>query len=61
MAYFSMAQWLIFCVVMHVIYNFVFTATASKILTFLKAKYLKYQVMVKLLDQVISKGFQESN
>jgi len=46
-----------------VLHNFMHTATdvASKILTFLKANYLKYQVMTKLLNQVTSKGFQESN
>jgi len=31
---------------------------ASKILIYLKAGYLKYQVMAKLLNQVISIGFQ---
>jgi len=48
---------------MHVMYHVAFTATNMdfKILTFLKANYLKYQVMVKLLTQVISKGFQVSN
>jgi len=49
---------------MHVMYNTAFTATnvASKILTFLKAKYLKYQVVAKLLiNQVISEGFQVSD
>jgi len=50
-------KWLILCVTMH---NAEFTATdvASKIWTFLKTNHLKYQVMAKLLDQVISKGFQ---
>jgi len=40
-----------------------FTATdvASKILKFLKANYMKYHVMAKLLNQVISKGFQVSS
>jgi len=39
---------------MHAMYNFAFTATdvASKILLFLKANYLKYQVMAELLNQV---------
>jgi len=48
---------------MHVMYNIAFTATdvASKILTFLKANYVKYQAMEKLLNQVISKSFQVSN
>jgi len=46
----------------HVLYNNAFTATdmASKILTSLKANYFKYQVMGKLFNQVISKGFQVS-
>ena len=53
-------QWLILCVIMHVVYNIAFTVTAvaSKILTFLKTNYLKYQVMAKLLNQAISKDFQ---
>jgi len=40
-------------------YNISFIATdmASVILTFLKANYLKYQAMAKLLNQGISKGF----
>jgi len=40
-------------------YNIAFTATdvASKILIFLKANYLKYQVTAKLLKKV-SKGLQ---
>jgi len=44
-------------------YNIVFTATdvASKILSFLKANYLKYQVMAKLHNQVISEYFQVSS
>jgi len=48
---------------MHVMYNTMFTATdvASKILKFLKANYMKYHVMAKLLNQVISKGFQVSS
>jgi len=48
---------------MHVMYSIVFTAAdvASKILTFPKANYLKYQVMAKLLNQVIGKCFQVSN
>jgi len=39
---------------MHVIYNIAFAVTdvASKILPFLKANYLKYQAMAKLLNQV---------
>jgi len=39
-------------------YNVAFKATdmASKILTFLKSNYLKYQVTEKLLDRVISTG-----
>ena len=55
--------WLIVCVVIHVMYNITFTATdvASKILIFLKGNYLKYQVMAKLINQVISKGFPETN
>jgi len=32
------------------------TYVAFKILTFLKANYLKYQVMEKLLNQVITKS-----
>jgi len=56
-------QRLILCVTMHVMYSIVFTAAdvASKILTFPKANYLKYQVMAKLLNQVIGKCFQVSN
>jgi len=48
---------------MHVVYNIAFTVTAvaSKILTFLKTNYLKYQVMAKLLNQAISKDFQLRN
>jgi len=44
-------------------YNIAFTAkdVAYKILTFLKAICLKYQVMEKLLNQVINKDFQVSN
>jgi len=44
---------------MHVVYNAGFTAKglASKLLTFLKENYWKYQVMEKLLDQVIGKSF----
>jgi len=47
-------------VMMHFVYNITFTATdvASKISTFLKANYSKYQVMAKLLGQLISQGFQ---
>jgi len=43
----------------HVQYNLAFTATdvASKIFPFLKAIYLKYQVMAKLLNQVVNKSF----
>jgi len=50
----SIVQWPIFCVMMHAMYNFAFTATdvASKILLFLKANYLKYQAMAELLNQV---------
>jgi len=56
-------QWLILCVMMHVMYNIVFTATdlPSKVFTFLNANYLKYQVMAKLPNQVISKGLHASN
>jgi len=41
-------------------YNIAFAATdvTCEILTFLKVNFLKYQVMAKLLNQVISKGFQ---
>jgi len=44
---------------MHVITDIKFTAreVASKILTFLKANYLKYPVTTKTFNQVISKGF----
>jgi len=44
---------------MHVITDIKFTAreVASKIFTFLKANYLKYQVTTKTFNQVISKGF----
>jgi len=51
---------LILCVMMPVMYHVVFTATdvASKILVFLKANYLKYQVTAKLLNQAMSKGFK---
>jgi len=40
---------------MHVMYNGAFTATdvASKISTFLRAIYLKYQVTAKLLHQIL--------
>jgi len=43
-------------------YNIAFTATAvaSKILTSIKANYLKYQAMAKFLNQVISKDCQVS-
>jgi len=39
-------------------YHIAFKATdvASKILTFLNINYLKYQVMVKLFNQLISKS-----
>jgi len=39
-------QWVILCVMMHVMLNIVFIATdmASKISTFIKANFLKYQV-----------------
>jgi len=52
-------QWLILHVMMHVITDIKFTAreVASKILTFLKANYLKYPVTTKTFNQVISKGF----
>ena len=42
---------LVVCVMMHVMYNIAFTATdaASQFLSFLNAKYLKYEVIVKLL------------
>jgi len=45
---------------MHVMHNTALTAIdlASKILTFLKANHLKYQVMEKLSNQVISKVFK---
>jgi len=48
---------------MRVMCNIAFTATdvSSKILIFLKTNYLKYQVMEKLFNQVISKSFQVSN
>ena len=51
---------LILCVMMHVMYNVAFTATdvASKVLVFLKANYLKYQITAKLLHQAMSKGFK---
>jgi len=44
-------------------YNAGFPATtvASKILTFLNANNLKYQVLENLLNQVISKSFRVSN
>ena len=47
----------------HVMCDTAYAATdvAPDVLTFLKANYLKYQVSVKLLNQVISKGFQASN
>jgi len=56
-------QWRILCVMMHVTYNIAFTATdvTFNILTSLKAIYLKYQATGKLLNQVISIGFQVSN
>jgi len=40
-------------------YNIALTATDvdSKILTFLKTSYMKYQVMAKILNQVVSRGF----
>jgi len=49
-------QWLILCAMMHVMRDIAFAATdvASKIVTFLNANYLKYQVMVNFLYQVIS-------
>jgi len=55
-------QWLILCVMVHVMYNIAFTVTdmAPEVKTFLKAYYLKYHVMAKLLNQVISKGPQVS-
>jgi len=45
---------------MHAMYNIAFTATdvSSKVRTFLNALYWKYQVVAKLLNQVISKDFQ---
>jgi len=51
------------CAMMHVMYNAGFPATtvASKILTFLNANNLKYQVLENLLNQVISKSFRVSN
>jgi len=51
-------QWLILCVMMHVMYNIACAAidVTSKILTFLKTNYLKYQVMETLLNQVIREG-----
>jgi len=50
-------------VIMHVIENIAFTATdvASKIFAFLKANYLKYQAMKRLLNHVVSKAFRISN
>jgi len=56
-------QWLILCVMTHVMYNIAFVATdvASKTLTFLKTSYLMHHVMANLLNQVISEGFQVSN
>jgi len=43
-------------------YNIAFTATDvhCKILTFLKASCMKYQVMVKIPNEVISRGFLSS-
>jgi len=48
---------------MHVMYSTAFTATdmASKILNFLKEIYWKYEVMAKLLNQAISKGYEPSS
>jgi len=45
----------------HVMCNTVFTATDVdfKIVTFLNEIYLKYQVIIKLLNQLISKSYQE--
>jgi len=50
-------------VMMYVMYDIALTATDAvfKILTFLKATYLKCKVMAKLLNQMIIKGFQVSN
>jgi len=52
------SQWRILRVMMHAMHNviFVITDVAFKILTFLKANYLKYQVIAKLLNNVTSKG-----
>jgi len=47
---------------MYVLYiAFAATGMTSNVLTFLQANYLKYQVTAKLLNQVISKGFQVIN
>jgi len=37
-------EWFVSCAMMHVLYNIAFTATdlAAKVLTFLKANYLKF-------------------
>jgi len=47
---------------MYVVCIIVFAATdvASVFLNVLKSNYLKYQATAKLLDQIISKGFQAS-
>jgi len=56
-------QRLILCVMMYVMYNTAFQATdmASKLWTFLKANYMKNQVMAKLPNQVISKSVHISH
>jgi len=56
-------QWFILSVLMHVMYNIMVTAidVASKFLTFLKANYLKYQVMKELINLVINTSFQVSD
>jgi len=48
---------------MYIMYNIAFQATdmASKLWTFLKASYLKNQVMAKLPNQVISKSVHVSH
>ena len=54
---------LVVCVMMHVMYSIAFTATdvASQFLSFLNANYVKYQVIVNYLNQIIRKSLQISN
>jgi len=56
-------QWHILRVMMHVMHNIALAATdvAPRIVTFLKENYLKNQVTAKLLNHLISKGFQVMN